>query len=83
MTSEHSIKISEDEIDDLLYFARTGETEELVALLATLEERLSTKAATIIETAQDEYTHNNLIHMAAGNGHVGMIDPASSLGCKQ
>lgn len=71
MASEHSIKLSEDELDDLLYFARTGETDELVSLLSSLEERLSTKAVIIIESAQDEYSHNNLIHMAAGNGHTG------------
>lgn len=71
MAFEHSIKPSEDEIDDLLYFARAGETEELANLLSSLAQRLSTKAVGIIESTQDEYSHNNLIHMAAGNGHTG------------
>lgn len=71
MAPERSIKLSEDDVDDLLYYSRIGETEELNNLLSTLEQRLSTKACAIIEAAQDEYSHNNVIHMAAGNGHTG------------
>ncbi|TGZ77173.1 ankyrin [Ascodesmis nigricans] len=63
-------QMSEDEIDDLLYFARAGETKELEELLNALETKYpSVDKAAIITTAKDEHSGNNSLHMAAGNGH--------------
>lgn len=65
-------QLSEDDIDDLLYFARAGETPDLVSTLNELQRRdASTRLAEILLAARDEYTGNGALHMAAANGHHG------------
>ena len=65
-------QISEDEIDDLLYFARAGETDELTTLLTALSEREKVSPAEILSSAKDE-GKSTCLHMATGNGHLGML----------
>jgi len=71
MASTTQAKLSEDEIDDLLYFARAGEKEEFNNLKNELCEREKTKIAGLLEVAKDEYSGNGPLHMAAANGHEG------------
>ena len=66
-----SLQISEDDIDDLLYLARTGETQELAKSLGAIASRLQTNEEAIIFAAKDDFSGNNALHMAAANGHVG------------
>jgi hypothetical protein len=66
-----SPKISEEEIDDLIYFSRAGEKEDLVTLLTSLAEREKVSTAEILTAAKDE-GKSTCLHMAAGNGHLGM-----------
>ncbi len=63
-------QLSEDEIDDLLYAARTGEQDELTTLLSTLAEREKVSPAEILTSATDE-GKSTCLHMATGNGHIG------------
>lgn len=65
--------LSEDEIDDLLYFARIGDKEEFNTLKDELceREKLGTLAE-LLELASDEISGNAVLHMAAANGHNGM-----------
>lgn len=63
-------KLSEDEIDDLVYLARTGDDADLTELLASLAEREGATPAEILVAAKDEGKSTTL-HMATGNGHVG------------
>jgi hypothetical protein len=70
-------KLSEDEIDDLVYLARTGDDAELNELLSSLAERESASTAEVLLAAKDEGKSTTL-HMATGNGHVGKY--FSSLG---
>jgi hypothetical protein len=63
-------KLSEDEIDDLVYLARTGDDAELNELLSSLAERESASTAEVLLAAKDEGKSTTL-HMATGNGHVG------------
>lgn len=63
-------KLSEDEIDDLVYLARTGDDSELTEMLSTLAERENAAPAEILLAAKDEGKSTTL-HMATGNGHVG------------
>lgn len=63
-------KISEDEIDDLLYAARIGDKDELATLISSLAEREGTLPADVLANAKDE-GKSTCLHMAAGNGHVG------------
>jgi hypothetical protein len=61
--------LSEDEIDDLLYFARTGDKEEFDTLRAELCEREKVTEAELLEAARDAESGNGVLHMAAANGH--------------
>jgi hypothetical protein len=63
-------QISEDEIDDLLYAARIGDTDDLTTLLSSLAEREKVPPAEILTSAKDE-GKSTCLHMATGNGHAG------------
>ena len=62
--------LTADEIDDVIYFARVGENEDLVETLKTLSEREKVSPAEILLAAKDE-GKSTALHMAAGNGHLG------------
>lgn len=63
--------LTEDEIDDLVYFSRAGENADLDESLAALAEREKASLAEILLVAKDEGKSSTL-HMATGNGHLGM-----------
>ncbi|KAJ5050735.1 uncharacterized protein L3040_002606 [Drepanopeziza brunnea f. sp. 'multigermtubi'] len=65
--------LSEDEIDDLLYFARTGDTQEFDALKEELCAREKVGAMELLTTARDEESGNGVLHMAAANGHHALL----------
>jgi hypothetical protein len=65
-----AIKLSEDEIDDLIYFSRAGEKDDLVTFLTSLAEREKVSPAEILIAAKDE-GKSTCLHMATGNGHLG------------
>jgi hypothetical protein len=67
-------KLSEDEIDDLLYFARTGDKEELDTLREELCKREGCSIVELLETARDTESGNAILHMCAANGHSGRRD---------
>ncbi|UKZ70778.1 uncharacterized protein TrAtP1_011747 [Trichoderma atroviride] len=61
--------LTEEEIDDLVYFARVGEDADLTETLTALSEREKASPAEILLAAKDEGKSTTL-HMAAGNGHL-------------
>lgn len=63
-------KLSEDDIDDIIYAARAGEVAELEESLATLSVREGVSPAEIISAARDE-GKSTCLHMATGNGNIG------------
>lgn len=64
--------LSEDEIDDLLYLARSGEKEDFIALQNELCDRESVTVAQLLDAARDNETSGNgVLHMTAANGHDG------------
>ena len=65
---------SEDEIDDLLYLARTGDTSSLEDLLAEVAKKHHSNIVTLLETIWDADTGNGVFHMAAANGKIGTSD---------
>ncbi|KAL1871094.1 ankyrin repeat-containing protein [Diaporthe australafricana] len=65
-------KLSEDDIDDLIYFARAGEVADLNESLATLSSREGVSPAEIITAAKDE-GKSTCLHMATGNGHLEIV----------
>ncbi|KAL8781221.1 MAG: hypothetical protein Q9213_006114 [Squamulea squamosa] len=60
--------ISADEIDDLLYLARTNDLHDLKAGIEAIAEVQRTSAENIILAAIDPYSRNGLLHMASANG---------------
>ncbi|PHH80675.1 hypothetical protein CDD80_355 [Ophiocordyceps camponoti-rufipedis] len=70
-------KLSEDEIDDIIYFSRTGETTTLLETLSTLSSREKTSPTQILNATRDESSSTPL-HMSSANGHLGTFPPPSS-----
>lgn len=75
------VQLTEDEVDDLIYFARAGEAADLAETLAGLvsskaggdestESSTTTTPLAVLAAAVDE-GKNTPLHMAAGNGHEG------------
>lgn len=62
--------LSTDQIDDLLYLARLGETTDLKAGVDIFAKSLSTTSSTILTAAVDKDSGNGLLHMAVANGHT-------------
>ncbi|XXH00860.1 hypothetical protein Hte_007211 [Hypoxylon texense] len=61
--------LSEDEIDDLIYLARTGDDAELTGMLQELITRENATPAEILAAARDD-GKATCLHMAAANGHA-------------
>ncbi|KAI2608127.1 ankyrin [Hypoxylon fragiforme] len=61
--------LSEDEIDDLIYLARTGDDAELTSMLQELVARENVTCADILEATRDD-GKATCLHMAAANGHA-------------
>ncbi|KAI6080932.1 ankyrin [Hypoxylon rubiginosum] len=61
--------LSEDEIDDLVYLARTGDDAELTGMLQGLVTRENATPAEILAAAKDD-GKATCLHMAAANGHA-------------
>lgn len=61
-----------DQIDDLLYLARLGETTDLKAGIDLFAKGLSTTSSIILTAAVDNDSGNGLLHMAVANGHTGL-----------
>ena len=64
--------LSEDEIDDLLYFARTGELSDLKTSVEAFAKAANASQSDIIVAAVDSFSGNGPLHMASANGHLGM-----------
>ncbi|KAI0110526.1 ankyrin [Hypoxylon sp. NC0597] len=62
-------KLSEDEIDDLIYLARTGDDAELTGMVQELANREGATHAEILAAARDD-GKATCLHMAAANGHA-------------
>ncbi|CAN8096253.1 unnamed protein product [Discula destructiva] len=65
-------KLSEDEIDDLIYFARAGEVPELNETLASFSTREAVSPADILTAAKDS-GKSTCLHMATGNGNLELV----------
>jgi len=62
---------TEDQIDDLLYLARTGSTSDLLAEIDILTKTLSTTPSAVLAATVDAHSGNGMLHMASANGHTG------------
>ncbi|KAL8921351.1 MAG: hypothetical protein Q9172_004079 [Xanthocarpia lactea] len=64
--------ISADDIDDMLYFARTNDIHDLKAGIEAISQVNRTSSDNIILATLDPDTGNGLLHMASANGCLGM-----------
>lgn len=60
--------LSEEEIDDLIYLARTGDDADLSESLGQIAQREGCTPADVLLAARDE-AKATCLHMAAANGH--------------
>jgi uncharacterized protein len=67
--------LTEDEVDDLLYFARTGDKTEFNVLKDELRKREGVSEVQLFEAVRDGMSGNGVLHMAAANGHSGKKFP--------
>ncbi|KAI4118296.1 MAG: hypothetical protein LQ345_001640 [Seirophora villosa] len=73
--------LSADEIDDLLYLARTNAHQDLAAGIEAIAQAESVPPTGIISATVDPESGNSLLHMAAANGCIDTLDfliPSSS-----
>ncbi|KAF2753932.1 ankyrin [Pseudovirgaria hyperparasitica] len=74
--------LTEDDIDDILYLARTNDAAELSTTLAALAKTHATSIASVVSAAVDPDSKNTPLHYAAANGHVetvtALITPLAS-----
>ena len=68
-----SLVISEDIIDDILYFSRTADIEELQATLNGVSKELAAPPHDVLVAAIEPESGNSALHMAAANGHTGEL----------
>ena len=69
---KNSFQLSEDQVDDLLYYARTGSLSDLTELLGYLAKLHNTSPDSIVFAAVDIDNGNTPLHMACANGHIGI-----------
>ncbi|ERS95180.1 ankyrin repeat containing protein yar1 [Sporothrix schenckii 1099-18] len=68
------VTLTEDEVDDLLYFARANEAADLADTLAALVAKAGGDATPLsILAAAVDAGKNTPLHMAAGNGHLDIV----------
>ncbi|KAL8945633.1 MAG: hypothetical protein Q9222_007854 [Ikaeria aurantiellina] len=66
--------LTADEVDDLLYLARTNDLLELKTTISSLAQRHNATITTIAIVAIDPDSGNGILHMAAGNGCMDILD---------
>ncbi|EFX01807.1 ankyrin repeat containing protein yar1 [Grosmannia clavigera kw1407] len=67
-------QLSEDEVEDLIYFSRAGDEQELSEMLSALVSKATggDNVLALLASAKDG-GKNTCLHMAAGNGHQGIV----------
>lgn len=62
-----------DEIDDLLYFTRANETQDLQQTIAELAQKYECSPKAILEAAVDPESGNTVLHFCSANGFVDLL----------
>ncbi|KAL8796433.1 MAG: hypothetical protein Q9182_007379 [Xanthomendoza sp. 2 TL-2023] len=85
MPSATSPSISVDDIDDLLYLARTNDLDELIASVEAVARAQRTTPENIMNATIDPESGNGLLHMSGANGCMGvlkhLLPPTASAPC--
>ncbi|CAK7213781.1 ankyrin repeat-containing protein [Sporothrix bragantina] len=67
------VHLTEDEVDDLIYFARANEADDLASTLAELVAKAEGATPLDVLAAAVDAGKNTPLHMAAGNGHEAIV----------
>lgn len=71
--------LTEEQIDDLLYYARTNDLAELTEIVNSIADSLNVAPHVVISSAIDSNSGNSILHMASANGHIGEHSTLESL----
>ena len=91
MPSEVEPQLTPDEIDDLLYFTRVDEQQDLQQTIVELAGRYNCTSKQLLEAAVDPTTGNTVLHFSSANGFENLlrallsqlrIQPEGSLGAE-
>ncbi len=66
-----TIALTEDNIDDILFFARTGQLEEFRTCIHEISRVKESTPEDVIAASVEETSRNSPLHMAAANGQLG------------
>lgn len=73
MPSATPPELALDDIDDLIYFTRADEQEELKATISSLAQKHNCKEADIIAATIDPDSGNTLLHYCSANGLANLL----------
>ncbi|WPH03877.1 Hypothetical protein R9X50_00676000 [Acrodontium crateriforme] len=79
MASNATLTLSADEIDDLLYFTRANEADELDQALSELAKKNQCTTKDIVEAAIDPENGNTVLHYCSANGLIKLVQQFSTL----
>lgn len=73
MPSAMSMSLKLDEVDDLLYFARVNEANDLQQTISELAQEYHSSAENIISLAIDPDSGNSILHFVSANGFSDLL----------
>lgn len=79
MPSHTTPALSADEVDDLLYFTRANEAEDLDQALSELAKKNSCTTKDIVEACIDPESGNTVLHYCSANGLLKLVQHFSTI----
>lgn len=73
MPSATLLELTLDDIDDLIYFTRVNEPEDLKSTISALAQKHNCREGDIINAAIDPNSSNSLLHYCSANGLIDLL----------
>lgn len=73
MPSERLPELTLDDVDDLIYFTRVSEAEDLKATISSLAQKHNCREGDIVSAAVDPDSGNTLLHYCSANGFTDLL----------
>ena len=73
MPMMEELSLTPDEIDDLLYFTRVNEVDDLQQTISDLAQKYQCSQKAVVIAGVDSTTRNTLLHYSAANGLVDLL----------
>lgn len=71
--------LTDDQIDELLYLARTNSLSDLREAVSTFSKSQNTSPQNILLATIDPESGNSLLHMTSANGCMGSLTPVMTI----